>query len=69
MRSLVTLADTGGIAAVVDQQMELAAHILDAGLVPIIEPEVDIHSPQKAEAEDVLRTALHDALDRLAPDR
>lgn len=67
MRSLVVEADKGGIAAVVDQQLELAQRILAAGLMPIVEPEVDIHSPTKAQAEDMLRTALHDGLDRLPP--
>ena len=65
MRSLVVQADKGGIAAVVDQQLELAERILAAGLTPIVEPEVDIHSPTKAEAEDMLRSALQDGLDRL----
>lgn len=49
----------------VDQQFEIGRQILAAGLVPIIEPEVDIHSPQKAEAEDQLKAALLEALDRL----
>ena len=68
MRSLVVQADKGGIAAVVDQQLELAQRILAAGLMPIVEPEVDIHSTTKGEAEDMLRSALHDALDRLPGD-
>ena len=53
------------LQAVVDQQFEIGRQILAAGLVPIIEPEVDIHSPQKAEAEDQLKAALLEALDRL----
>lgn len=65
MRSLVVQADKAGVAAVVDQQLELAQRILAAGLMPIVEPEVDIHSPTKAQAEDMLRSALHDGLDRL----
>ena len=68
MRSLVVQADKGGIAAVVDQQLEVAQRILAAGLMPIVEPEVDIHSSTKGEAEDMLRSALHDALDRLPGD-
>ena len=47
------------------QQFDIARHILDAGLVPIIEPEVDIHSPQKSEAEAMLTAALLGGLDRL----
>ena len=68
MRSLVLQADKGGIAAVVDQQLELAQRILAAGLMPIVEPEVDIRSTTKGQAEDMLRSALHDALDRLPGD-
>ncbi len=58
MRSVIRLADPAGVEAVVSQQFELARQILAAGLVPIIEPEIDIHSPQKAAAEKLLRTAL-----------
>jgi fructose-bisphosphate aldolase class I len=58
MRSVIKLADPAGIDAVVDQQFEVARQILAAGLVPIIEPEVDINSPQKAEAEARLKAAL-----------
>lgn len=65
MRSVISLADASGIAAVVDQQFELGQQILAAGLVPIIEPEVDIHSPQKQEAEDLLHAALVRHLDAL----
>ena len=68
MRSVIKLADARGVAAVVDQQFEVGRQILEAGLVPIIEPEVDIHSPQKAEAEELLRTALVDQLDALGAD-
>jgi fructose-bisphosphate aldolase class I len=50
----------------VDQQFQLAGTILDAGLVPIIEPEVDIHSPEKAATETLLKAALHAHLDQLA---
>lgn len=65
MRSVVLTAN-GGIEAVVAQQFELARQILAAGLVPIIEPEVDIHSPSKAEAEKLLKYALLAQLDALA---
>lgn len=65
MRSMVLTADEGGVIAVVAQQFDLARQILAAGLVPIIEPEVDIHSPQKAAAEALLKTALLAELDRL----
>ena len=65
MRSVIKLADEAGVDAVVDQQFEVGGRILDAGLVPIIEPEVDIHSPQKAEAETLLKAAIRDHLDDL----
>ena len=66
MRSVIKLADTAGVAAIVDQQFEVGRRIIDAGLVPIIEPEVDIHSPQKAEAEELLKAAIAAQLDQLA---
>lgn len=69
MRSLITLGHKDAIGAVVDQQMALALQILDAGLVPIVEPEVDITSPEKARAEDLLLHALHEALDGLRPEQ
>jgi fructose-bisphosphate aldolase class I len=65
MRSVVKLADRAGIEAIVDQQFAVGRQILDAGLVPIIEPEVDINSPQKAEAEAMLKAAIVGHLDRL----
>ena len=58
MRSVIKLADPKGVGAVADQQFDVGKQILTHGLVPIIEPEVDIHSPQKAEAEGLLRDAL-----------
>ena len=58
MRSVIKLANRAGVDAVVGQQFEIGRRILDAGLVPIIEPEVDIHSPQKAEAEALLKAAI-----------
>ena len=58
MRSVIKLAIADGITAVVAQQFEVGRQILRAGLIPIIEPEVDINSPQKAEAEVLLKAAL-----------
>jgi fructose-bisphosphate aldolase class I len=68
MRSVIRLANPGGVKAVVDQQFELGEQILAAGLVPIIEPEIDIKSPQKAEAEELLRAALLAGVDNLGSD-
>jgi fructose-bisphosphate aldolase, class I len=65
MRSFVQLADTEGISAIVDQQFEVALQILDAGLVPILEPEISIESHEKAEAEALLKTAILDHLGKL----
>lgn len=64
MRSVIKLPGAG-LGAVVDQQFEVGRQILAAGLVPIIEPEVDIHSPEKAKAEDQLKAALLDSVDNL----
>lgn len=58
MRSVIKLANQKGVDAIVDQQFEIGKQILAAGLVPIIEPEVDIHSPEKAEAEVMLKAAI-----------
>jgi len=58
MRSVIKLADPKGVDAVVDQQFTVGRQILAGGLVPIIEPEVDIHSPSKAEAEGLLKAAI-----------
>jgi fructose-bisphosphate aldolase, class I len=66
MRSVVKLADEGGIRRIVEQQFEVGQRILDAGLVPILEPEVDIHSPQKQEAEELLRRFITEHLDQLS---
>jgi fructose-bisphosphate aldolase class I len=63
MRSVIKLADPAGVDAVVDQQFEVGRQILAKGLVPIIEPEVDIHSPEKAEAEALLKAAILRQLD------
>jgi fructose-bisphosphate aldolase class I len=58
MRSVVKQANPAGIDNIVRQQFEWAGRIIDAGLVPIIEPEVDIHCPQKAKAEELLKAGL-----------
>ncbi len=65
MRSVISLADRAGVAAIVDQQFTIGRQILAAGLVPILEPEVDIHSPEKAAAEELLRAGLLAGLDDL----
>ena len=69
MRSVIKQADEAGIRAIVEQQFEVGARILAKGLVPIIEPEVDIHCPDKARAEDLLKAALLEKLDALPADR
>ena len=69
MRSVIKVADPKGVGAVVDQQFDIGRQILDAGLVPIIEPEIDINSPSKAEAEDLLLNALTAQLDALGDDQ
>ena len=66
MRSVLLTADDTGVGAVVAQQFDVARQILAAGLVPIIEPEIDIHSPEKAATEKLLKDALLSHLDRLA---
>jgi fructose-bisphosphate aldolase class I len=68
MRSVIKLADRKGVQSIVDQQFEVARQILAAGLVPIIEPEVDIKSPQKGEAEALLHEAIARQLDELNDD-
>ena len=65
MRSVVKLANADGIEVIVKQQFTVAKQILAAGLVPIIEPEVDINSPEKASAEALLKTAILAHLDTL----
>ena len=65
MRSVIKQANAAGIRAVVDQQFEVASRIIAAGLVPIIEPEVDIKCPDKAAAEDLLKAAIMMRLDAL----
>ena len=68
MRSVIKQANPEGIAANVAQQFEIGKQIIAAGLVPIIEPEVDIHCPDKAEAEALLHAELIEQLDALGED-
>lgn len=68
MRSVVKLANKEGVKAIVDQQFEIGKQIVAAGLVPILEPEVDIKSPEKKEAEELLKENLLDQLNKLGPD-
>jgi fructose-bisphosphate aldolase, class I len=65
MRSVINLASQAGIAAIAKQQFEIGAQITGHGLVPILEPEISIKSPQKADAEAILRTELLKGLDAL----
>ena len=67
MRSVIAMPGSG-VRAVVDQQFEVARQIIAAGLVPIIEPEIDIHSPQKRAAEDELKVGLLEGLSDLRED-
>lgn len=69
MRSVIKMANHAGISAVVEQQFNLGKQIIAAGLIPIIEPEVDIHSPQKAAAEALLKTEIFNQLEQLADDQ
>src|SRR5690606_13891979 len=69
MRSVIKLADPAGVKAIVDQQFEVGKEIIAAGLVPIIEPEIDINSPQKAEAEELLKAATLEQLNSLSADQ
>ena len=69
MRSVIKLGNAAGVNAVVGQQFEVGRQILDAGLVPIIEPEIDITSPEKAAAEILLRDALRDEINSLGDDQ
>ncbi|MGA1591838.1 MAG: fructose bisphosphate aldolase [Candidatus Nanopelagicales bacterium] len=68
-RSVIKLANEVGIKKVVDQQFDLGKKVLAAGLVPIIEPEVDINSPEKAKAEEILKREIISNLDQLAADQ
>ncbi len=68
MRSVIKEANSAGIQAIVEQQFEVGRQIVAAGLVPIIEPEVDIHCPDKEAAEDILHAGIIDQLNALGPD-
>src|SRR5438067_3898850 len=65
MRSFVKLANGAGIKDIVAQQFEIARQIIAADLVPIVEPEVDIHCSEKAKAEELLKAAIFEELDQL----
>jgi fructose-bisphosphate aldolase, class I len=69
MRSVIKLSNEAGVEAVVAQQFVVADRILGAGLIPIVEPEVDIHSPTKAEAESLLKERILHHLGGLGSDR
>ena len=69
MRSVILLANSRGIDALVDQQFAIGKQILAAGLIPILEPEVSIHSPEKEAAEDLLRAAILRNLEEVPPDQ
>ncbi len=69
MRSVINQANAKGIKAIVDQQFEVGKQIVAAGLVPIIEPEVNIHCPDKAEAEDMLHAEIMRHLNALGEDQ
>jgi fructose-bisphosphate aldolase class I len=65
MRSFVKQADAAGIKAIVNQQFNLAEQIIAAELIPIVEPEIDIHCPEKAKAEELLKAAILEKLNQL----
>jgi fructose-bisphosphate aldolase class I len=69
MRSVIKQANPGGIEKIVKQQFEIGKQIIAAGLVPIIEPEVDIHCPDKAGAEKLLKAGILAELDALSDDQ
>jgi fructose-bisphosphate aldolase, class I len=66
MRSVIKQADAAGIKAIVNQQFELAGQIIAAGLMPIVEPEVDIHCSEKTNAEGLLKAAILEKLNQLS---
>jgi fructose-bisphosphate aldolase class I len=68
-RSVIKQANAEGIRAVVAQQFEVGKQVLSHGLVPIVEPEVDIHCPEKAAAEKMLKAELLAQLDKLPADK
>jgi len=68
MRSVIKRANPAGIESIVKQQFDIGRQIIAAGFIPIIEPEVDIHCPEKAEAESILNTHIMDHLNSLNSD-
>jgi len=68
MRSVIKRADEAGIKSIVNQQFEVAEQILAAGLLPIVEPEVDVHSTNKAKSEELLKAAILEKLNQLTVD-
>jgi fructose-bisphosphate aldolase class I len=69
MRSVIKQANATGIKDIVNQQFDLATQIIAAELMPIVEPEVDIHCPEKAKAEGLLKTAILEKLNQLPADQ
>ncbi len=69
MRSVIKQADEAGIKQIVDQQFEVGLQILGKGLMPILEPEVDINCPEKQKAEDIIKKHLIAGLDALSADQ
>jgi fructose-bisphosphate aldolase class I len=69
MRSVIKQANAAGIKDIVSQQFEVAGQIISVGLVPIIEPEVDIHCPEKAKAEELLKAGILEKLNKLSADQ
>src|SRR5262249_14656968 len=65
MRSVIKHDNAAGIKDIVNQQFELAGQIIAAGLMPIVEPEIDIHCPEKAKAEELLKAAILEKLSQL----
>lgn len=69
MRSVIKLANATGVEEIAAQQFEVGKQILSAGLMPILEPEIDINSPEKSEAEVALSAAIHKNLETLGDDQ
>lgn len=69
MRSVIKMANADGVKAIVEQQFEIGHQIMSAGLVPILEPEIDINSPEKAAAEELMLAAIIETANQLNPDQ
>lgn len=69
MRSVIKRADEAGVQGIAEQQFQVGHQILEHGFMPILEPEIDIHSPQKADAEALLLDALLEGLEALPAER